>query len=353
MGEDKKKKPFYKKWWIWVILIIIIIGILFAIMYNNKNSKTSSSNSSTSSNSKAPSIDELMLPEFNQSGTAQEKVLYDKNNVKITFKGITYSSYSADVNLEFENNNSEKLRFVSGSLGCSKNAVNEFMVQEGYVNVEVDAGQNEEETFSINYEDLRIYGVDEIAEIAITFDISALDYKSKFTEIYTEPLIIDTSLYSSYDFNKDSRFIDRVTSNGIKTKYDIKLIQKDTTVSTILDKLDIDSMVVMQNKDNEYIMMMETKNNCGKDIKLSVSDVKFNDTPIYDSTWSSDDIINGKKAILDLKINSLMDEDEAKGIENIDKISFTINVLDSKSQKITSKDISYTISPSIKVESEK
>ena len=338
MNENSNsKKTILKKWWFWCILILLIIVIILAIVLIPKNEGNN--------NLGTQKIDDVMLPEFNKTATADEKILYDQNNVKITFKGISYGSYSVDVNLEFENNNSETLDFISGSTGLCKNAINEFMITDAYLSTSVDAGETVTDSISFNYDSLRLFGIDEIAEITLNFHINASDWDSDFKDIYTDSLIIQTSLYDSYDFSNNSRFLDRITSKAIESKYNSKILQKDTTKNSIVENLDIVSMIRMENKDGEESIMLETANSCGKDVKLKISDIKFNDTMVYDYSWSTDDIINNKKGILDINLSSLEDEDAAKNIGKIEKISFKVSILDSNYQEATSQEVTYEINP--------
>lgn len=338
MNENSNsKKTILKKWWFWCILILLIIVIILAIVLIPKNEGNN--------NLGTQKIDDVMLPEFNKTATADEKILYDQNNVKITFKGISYGSYSVDVNLEFENNNSETLDFISGSTGLCKNAINEFMITDAYLSTSVDAGETVTDSISFNYDSLRLFGIDEIAEITLNFHINASDWDSDFKDIYTDSLIIQTSLYDSYDFSNNSRFLDRITSKAIESKYNSKILQKDTTKNSIVENLDIVSMIRMENKDGEESIMLETANTCGQDVKLKISDIKFNDTMVYDYSWSTDDIINNKKGILDINLSSLEDEDATKNIDKIEKISFKVSILDSNYQEATSQEVTYEINP--------
>ena len=338
MNENSNsKKTILKKRWFWCILILLVVAIILAIVLIPKNEGNN--------NLGTQKIDDVMLPEFNKTATADEKILYDQNNVKITFKGISYGSYSVDVNLEFENNNSETLDFISGSTGLCKNAINEFMITDAYLSTSVDAGETVTDSISFNYDSLRLFGIDEIAEITLNFHINASDWDSDFKDIYTDSLIIQTSLYDSYDFSNNSRFLDRITSKAIESKYNSKILQKDTTKNSIVENLDIVSMIRMENKDGEESIMLETANTCGQDVKLKISDIKFNDTMVYDYSWSTDDIINNKRGILDINLSSLEDEDAAKNIDKIEKISFKVSILDSNFQEATSQEVTYEINP--------
>ncbi len=66
---------------------------------------------------------------------------------------------------------------------------------------------------------------------------------------------------------------------------------------------------------------------------------------VYDYSWSTDDIINNKKGILDINLSSLEDEDATKNIDKIEKISFKVSILDSNYQEATSQEVTYEINP--------
>ena len=225
------------------------------------------------------------------------------------------------------------------------------MITDAYLSTSVDAGETVADSISFNYDSLRLFGIDEIAEITLNFDINASDWDSDFKDIYTDSLIIQTSLYDSYDFSNSSRFLDRITSKAIESKYNSKILQKDTTKNSIVENLDIVSMIRMENKDGEESIMLETANSCGKDVKLKISDIKFNDTMVYDYSWSTDDVINNKKGILDINLSSLEDEDAAKNIDKIEKISFKVSILDSNYQEATSQEVTYEINPASSITS--
>ena len=89
----------------------------------------------------------------------------------------------------------------------------------------------------------------------------------------------------------------------------------------------------------------------GKDVKLSISDIKFNDKLIYDYSWSRDDIINGKKGILEMNLSFLANEDEAKDIDMVRTVSFTVGILDSNFQTVASQEITYEINSPIAITS--
>ena len=57
------------------------------------------------------------------------------SGIKIfTATELSYTDYSAELNLLIENNSDKNLSFISGSMGYSCNAVNGYMVNDGYLN---------------------------------------------------------------------------------------------------------------------------------------------------------------------------------------------------------------------------
>ena len=67
------------------------------------------------------------------------------------------------------------------------------MVPEGYLNCDVAAGKKANDTISIGYDTLMLYGIYEIADIEIGFDISDDDYN----HTYTGPRTIQTTAVDS------------------------------------------------------------------------------------------------------------------------------------------------------------
>ena len=57
------------------------------------------------------------LGKFSKKATIEEKVLYDKDNVKITATNLEYGEEAANLKLKIENNSKKKLTFSAGTMG--------------------------------------------------------------------------------------------------------------------------------------------------------------------------------------------------------------------------------------------
>ena len=337
MENEKVKKPIYKKAWFYIIIFILCIIVIGGVLLL-KNKDSSSSDGLVNLNN-------ITLGDFNKNGTANEKVLYEQNNVKITFKKIEYTDYSANLTFEFVNNDKEKLKFMAGTAAHCINSINEFMVSTGFINVDVEPGESKTDVVRFNYDEMRLLGIDEIAEVNIDFAIDADDYKSNFNQFNTGSLQIKTSLYDSYNFNNDKRYIDRITSKAIETKYNNKILKKKNDIYSIAEGLDVISNVSMENKDGENILMIEIKNNSGKDIYAKIKNIKFNGILTNEYLVDSDYILNGKKSVLDIDISDEKEREEAQSIENIKTITYDVCITDSNDTytELVSKEITFEL----------
>ena len=115
---------------------------------------------------------EKLKETFNQDATIEETVMYDEGDVKITATGLSYSNYDVKLELMIENNTDKDLEFVSGSMGYSCNSVNGIMTNDGYLLCDVAAGKKANDSISFDFDQLMLYGINEIADIEIGFDIS-------------------------------------------------------------------------------------------------------------------------------------------------------------------------------------
>lgn len=93
---------------------------------------------------------EVTIESFKTTATIEETVLYDENNVKITATGLNYTDYVAELNVMIENNGDKDLSFICNSVGYNCNAINGYMVDDGYLSADVAAGKKANETISFS-----------------------------------------------------------------------------------------------------------------------------------------------------------------------------------------------------------
>ena len=74
--------------------------------------------------------------------------------------------------------------------------------------------------------------------------------------------------------------------------------------------------------------MLEVKNGTESQVYFTTGNITVNDTEIYDSSWSFDVINAGCRALVDIQLDNILDEDEWQeyGIEDIETIGFMITV---------------------------
>ena len=187
-----------RKKWLPVIACSIILTLTACGMQENKRSEDYESNDGKMNAGTVTG--EAGFQEFQKTASIEETILYNSDDILITATELGYTDYSADISVVIENNSEKDLTFISNSIGYSCNSVNGYMIADGYINSSVAAGKKANETLSLSYDMLRLYGIFEIADIEIGFDISDDEYN----HIYTGPCQIRTSIADQYDYQRQS-----------------------------------------------------------------------------------------------------------------------------------------------------
>ena len=121
------------------------------------------------------------LGTFHKNASLAETVMVDEGGVKITATGLNYTDYSVELELTIENNSGKDLSFISGSVGYNCNSINGYMVRDGYLNCDVADEKKANDSISFSYDGLMLYGIHEIADIEIGFDMSDEDYNHTYS----------------------------------------------------------------------------------------------------------------------------------------------------------------------------
>lgn len=171
-----------------VIACSVVLVLTACGMPQNKNAGERNRNDDRQSVEMV--TEEAGFEEFQKTASIEETVLFESDDILITATGLEYTEYSADITIVIENNSDKDLTFISNSIGYSCNSVNGYMIQDGYINSGVPAGKKANKTLSFSYDMLRLYGIFEIADVEIGFDISDNDYN----HVYTGPCYIRTSI---------------------------------------------------------------------------------------------------------------------------------------------------------------
>ena len=139
-----------------LMMVMVAMGMACSLMACGLSGNTQDSEKTLTSKKDNFGI---TLGKFSKKATIEEKVLYDKDNVKITATNLEYGEEAANLKLKIENNSKKKLTFSAGTMGYGVNAINGFMVSGGYLNCEADAGESIDEEMSFDYEELILLGI--------------------------------------------------------------------------------------------------------------------------------------------------------------------------------------------------
>ena len=269
--------------------------------------------------------------EFNKSATIEETVLVDEYGVKITAKELTYGNYAAELTLVIENNSDKDLSFIANSVGYSCNSVNGYMVPDGYLNCDVAAGKKANDTISISYDTLMLYGIFEIADIEIGFDISDDNYN----HTYTGPRTIQTTAVDSYNY-KTPCYRENIAGKESQAEYDYSVPYFSADAVYEESGLVIASQAVMDNKDGDSILLLEIVNTTDEIVGVSTTNIDINGLRVCDSTWSYDSINPGKTAIVDIDLSSVLEPEywEIYGIAEVGNVALKVSFKDGDSNEV-------------------
>ncbi len=261
---------------------------------------------------------------FQKDQQIDETVLYDDNDVRITATGLTYGYYEAELGIKIENNSDRELKFLAETLGYSRNAVNGFMIEDGYVKFELAPGESGEDTIGFSYNELLLYGINEIADIQVGFDISDDNYN----HLYTGPLQVRTALADTYDY-ESGNYAKAIKSKALQYtfQYSVDSFAQEEVYNS--GNIQIISEAYMTNQDGDHSLIVEVKNDNDFTVFFKTSNITVNGTEIYDSTWSIESINGHCRCLAGITLGSILDEDEwaEYGIDKVDSIGFTVNVI--------------------------
>lgn len=327
------------------ILLALIIGLGLTACAGSGVASTSGAEPTSSSTSQSETQEmqtsesgdsageTAELPAFQNTATIQETVLYDQDGVKITATELSYDSYEAKLGLILENNTERNLSFISNSLGYSCNSVNGYMIADGYLNCDVAPGKKANETISLSYSQLMLYGIFEIADLEIGFDISDDEYN----HIYTGPLAVTTSAADSYDY--DALSFSRTMTDGALQQalgFSVPCFVQEPLWEQ--DGLSVVSGGWLTTQDGETALLLEVKNNSDRSVAVTTGDICLNSLGVYGYDWSYDTINPGKTGIIDVTLSDLLDNNAwpVYGLEEIGSFSMTLNFKDDAGMEIGS-----------------
>ena len=338
-----------------ILSLLLIFCLIFSLVacgsntdnegsVGNEQQTENNSSETTPSDEKSVQCDEK-LGTFNKNASLAETVMVDEGGVKITATGLNYTNYSVELELTIENYSGKDLSFISGSMGYSCNSINGYMVSNGYLNCDVANGKKANDIISFNYDGLMLYGINEIADMEIGFDMSDDDYN----HTYSGPRQVKTSAFDTHDYSKNC-YQEIITSRAAMNTYDYDITHFSQDALYDVNGVKLLSSGVMINQDGETALLLELENTTSDMVYVSTSDIAINDLVVSSSTWSSDAINPGKRGIVDVEISSVLDSEywSIYGIKEIGSVALSLSQHNSDGNDIADKTSVEIIVPGVK-----
>ncbi len=275
----------------------------------------------------ASSGDETFMEAFHTDATITETVLWDERDVRVTATALSYSSWSADLELTIENNSNEDFCFSAGTVSYCWNAVNGYMVADGYLMEDLEAGESVETELSFDYYTLQQYGINEIADITFGLCVEDDDYN----EFYLTPKKLETSAAGSYDYETDT-YMEGV-GNGLYLQmadYTTEYLAEDTMYDNNGIAM-ISEVLMSQTKEDEtsYAAFLEMRNQSEYNIYVTFSDLSINGVSLYESTYASLEMLPGTRGVKAINLANLLSRYEGEEDitqDGITSFTFTLSI---------------------------
>lgn len=278
---------------------------------------------------------DIRTESFKSAANIEETVLVDENDIKITATELNYTDYSVELGLLIENNSSVNLSFTSGTLGCDRNAVNGYMVGDGYLNADVSAGKKSHESISFSKDALALFGITEVANIQIGFSVQDDDYE----DFYTGMGQVNTSATDSYDY-EDSNYQKSIKSGIWETAYNCSIDYYAEEELYNQNDIRVVSEALLTNKDGEKIILIEIVNDSQEMIYGVASEITVNGLIVNASNWSAEAINPGTRRVIDMPISSMLDKVywPVFGIQEIGEFTFSFAVENAAHEEIAASE---------------
>jgi hypothetical protein len=265
--------------------------------------------------------------QFDPTATIEETMLVDESDIKITATGLKYTAYDVKLSLTIENNSNQDLSFYSGTSGYNCNSINGYMIDGGYLNADIAAGKKANETVSFSVDQLTLFGLSEIADIELGFNITDSNYDDY---LQTGPRQLKTSAADSYDYETDT-YRQAIENHVLENALGFTLDCDSEEIVFDQKGVRVVSQVLTTNTSGEQALLVEVENTTSDTVYTSVGNISLNGLGIQSGTWSTDWISGGKRRIIAMNLSNMLDESyrSAFGLENIGQVAYTFEPKDS------------------------
>lgn len=259
---------------------------------------------------------------FSRDGTIEQTVLWDQDGVRITAEELTYGENSAELALLIENSSAKDVSVISGSLGYSCNSVNGIMADDCYLNCSVAAGKKANDSITFDYRSLMVYGIDEIADLELGFDIGS---GTAADDLYTGPIPLQTSLAAAHDYSTDV-YQTAIASAAAMQAYGYALPVFEQKEVYAQNGVRVISEGLTERTDGSCALLLEAVNESQQQVVLSTQDITVNGLLLSAGTWSSRWVNPGKTGVLYVQLTDVLDEShwDACGIGTIGTAGLTL-----------------------------
>lgn len=308
---------------------------------NSESSEAADSDSSADDSSESENEETSEIPKFMTNATIEPTVLLDQDGIKITAEELTYSGNSPELSLTFENNTDKNLSFISGSIGYSVNSVNGYMIPDIYVNSDVTPGNKSNESVGLNYQELQLYGINEISEIQLGFDIEDDDYNQIME---TGPLQIKTSAFGSGDFSGNT-FKTAMSNNSLLESLGVTVDFSSEDVLYDDGGVKVDTAFAATNSSGEINIFLDGFNSGSSTVYLTVKDIEANGIVVSDGIWKGVSVNPNKHAVLDIDLDSAIKDGGASlSSTDVNELKFKLVLLDDRASEVAAeKEVTLTL----------
>lgn len=304
----------------------------FSVLSLSGCSKAQNQSSATGNPGTAsPKIVKQSKEKFAPQATINETVLYDQNNVKITAKQLTANTSGLDLSLLLENNSDQNIEVISGSIGYSQNAINNYMVP-GYLNVEITAGSKANKIMKFDADELMILGITEIGKIDVAFQV---DNDNSDTLFKTGPCELKTSMYDSVNLKDDTY------QKNIQKGYSIPGTEYAWKYAEKKDLFDQDGVrlvheAVATKKNGIPMLLLEFESENSNSRNIDCGSLSLNGLVVSTSDWSVETINPGARKVIGVDYTDLVSEQLLKqlGMKEIGKAGTDISLLDEDNNEL-------------------
>lgn len=214
--------------------------------------------------------------EFKKTATIEETVLYNDNGIVITAKDLTYEDSGVTLNVLLENNRDEELSFSS----VNSTSVNGYMLYGGNLNCDVAAGEKADGEMYISYNEMRLHGIYELAELGLQFTVADDDD----FELSTDSIILKTSAFDSYTFNPKG-FQDAVISDAAKGEFEYSVDFFDTKELYNSSGISLVSQTIVTTDDGQQLFL-EFANDSSEPVVVSIDRMAENGLVLNSGCWT-------------------------------------------------------------------